>query len=86
MDVASGVKMLLEVAEVHICRELSVSALVLKLLTALVVLVTSVIGCITRAVPVMVGCVFSGAACLNVDFLHKAGPTDGRFLTQILAD
>lgn len=56
----------------------------LKLLTALVLVVTSVIGCISRAVSVMVAYVFSGAACLNFDFLQKAGPTDGRFLAQNL--
>lgn len=57
---------------------------VLKLLTALVLVVTSVIGCISRAVSVMVAYVFSGAACLIFDFLQKAGPMDGRFLAQNL--
>lgn len=59
---------------------------VLKLLSALVLVVTSAIGRTTRAVLIMVAYVFSGAACLRFDFLQNAGPMDGRFLAQNLEE
>lgn len=76
---------LCKLQKMHICGELSAGALVLKLLTAPLLVVTSVIGrflecCFNH------GWVFSGTACMNFDFLQVSGPTDRRFLAQNLGD